>query len=153
MKFFTTTRLRPLSLFVVSVLLILAGYTLSNPGVLGLESFLCDWYKFGSEIRCGEKYNLIIGQPLFRGLRYVSVSFLLLIILPQTYQSWKKFGLWALPLAVLLTALTPVYGESFGPLPPRDQMAVFLAKVYLIISVIIIMYSWWNKPASDISKS
>jgi hypothetical protein len=121
------------------------GYVLLFPDFFGIFS-LCDQIQFfQGEYHCTAKFGIGIGRSLYWALPFVAFSFFLLAVLPQTYKDWKKFGLWALPLAVVLTALTPVYGESFGPLLARDQMASFLSQVYLGISVIIISYSFWKQ--------
>lgn len=138
-------RQRASLLFLITGLLVFVGYILSYPSIFGLEHSLCDWYSFGGKMQCYEKYQGSLGEPLLRSLPYISIPFFLLTFLPQAYKSWKRFGVWVLPIMVVLVALTPVYGEDFSPVPPRDQMAVFLAKIYLVVSVIIIAYSWWQQ--------
>lgn len=147
-----SSRQKALILLAISVLLGFVGYALIFPEKLNFN-FLQNCLKSPwGEVRCLDIYGASIGQPLYYSMKYISISFFVLVMTPQTYDSWRKFGYWALPAAFVLVAITPVYGEDFGPLPPRDMMAAFLAKWYMIISVIIIGYSWLKSRREDANR-
>ncbi len=118
-------------LFLLFSLLTFSGYMLTFPEYFELSGFF-------------NHHELSVGEPLYRGMKYITPVFLLLVFVPQTYHSWKKFGLWALPLFVILVAVTPVTGETFSPVPSRDIAALRLSQLFLIISAFIIVYSWWK---------
>ena len=93
---------------------------------------------------CFAQFGLSIGKPLYFAAWYIAPVFFILAFLPQTYNSWKKFGLWALPLGVILVAIMPVSGQPFAGVPSRGITALRLAQGFLIISVLIMAYSWWG---------
>jgi hypothetical protein len=133
----------------VSVLLGFVGYIVSHPKMFGLGDMLCDWYRFGGECRCYEIYQPSVGRPLTVGVKYISVPFLILAVIPRTYDSWKRFGYWALPLIIILALLMPPTQGGFHYLPNRSEIALFLSKWYMVVSIIIMAYSWWQQRSKE----
>lgn len=84
-------------------------------------------------------------NPLYNFFLYFAPVALILILIPKAiFKSWLKFAAWALPLAFLDIASTPVYGamQGFGMMPSgpgRDDAARSDGQLFLIISLIIIV--------------
>ncbi len=142
-------RIQSLVLFVFISLAGLFGYILLVPEFFGFWGLCEGTYVQQGARECFSEFGTSIGKPLYFASLYIAPVFLLLMFLPQTYHSWKKFGLWALPLIIILVILTPVTGEAFSPVPSRGLAALRLAQGFLIISVLIIAYSWWKEKQSS----
>ncbi len=89
-----------------------------------------------------------VTSPTFFFSVYFAPIALLLIFIPKAiFKSWLKFAAWALPLAFLDIASTPVYGamQGFGMMPSgpgRDDAARSDGQLFLIISLIIIVFGF-----------
>ena len=89
-----------------------------------------------------------VTNPLDSFTRFFIVIALILILIPKAiFKSWLKFAAWALPLAFLDIASTPVYGamQGFGMMPSgpgRDDAARSDGQLFLIISLIIIVFGF-----------
>ena len=118
---------------VVSIVLILVGYYLTNPEMFGL----CTPNELGY---CATPYNRSIGQPLVLGMISVSLSLLVLLFRQEAFQAWKKFAVWAIPLGVVPIALTPVQSGGAIGIPSIDrEIATWLVSgAFLLISLVII---------------
>ena len=138
-------RTRAILLFLITLFLIFVGYFLLLPEYFNAW-WLCEGaYVSGGELECFSKYGLSVGKPFFRALPYVAATFLLLAFIPYAYPHWRKFGYWTLPFFVLLVSITPVFGQSFAPVPQRTDLAIFLGQLFFLISAIIIAHSWWKQ--------
>ncbi len=89
-----------------------------------------------------------IGQPLGIGGLSLSIIFLILLFTKEAvFNSWKKFGIWYIPLAAILIFLAPSSsGGSFGYSMGFDREAVtmFTSGLFLIISLLIIITKSWR---------
>lgn len=131
-----------LLLLIVSVFGIGVGYIFRYPEVVNLYSWCTTIYENGEQ--CISKYTYTLGKPLYGGLPFVALSLLILMFVPFAVGKWKRFALWFVPLSVVLIALTPVFGESFSPVPPRETLTIWLGWLYLTISLILITTSIYH---------
>lgn len=122
-------RVLPLGLFFLSLIGFVVGYILTNSTSFAL--CLHDQYS------CRDLYNHI-GDPLFYGMGALAVVFFVLTLLPKTFDVWKKFGIWFVPLAALLFAFygEPGSGDLFSPYP--ETLFQWVSGLYLGISAVII---------------
>lgn len=80
-----------------------------------------------------------IGTGLFSGGISLSLIFLLLSFFPKTFSVWKKFGVWATPLLVIIFA---TYQGSRGfdlVSPSPEELFKWLSIAYAAISIFIIV--------------
>ena len=148
MKSSRKIRIGFVTFFFVSLLLGFWGYALMFPGYFGLASLSTCMEAPWGEIVCLSDYGLLVGKPLYLGALYITPVFLVIALLPKTYQAWKWFGVWALPLLIVFVKITPVIGDPVTLLPSRSLVAARLSQVFLVISTIIIAYSWWQNRKS-----
>ncbi len=92
------------------------------------------------------------GQPIFLLSIVLAIASTTLIFLRQeAFVAWKKFAIWAMPIGVILIALTPVQGGSgtIGvPSLDREIITWLVSGVFLLISLwIIVRASIANKEA------
>jgi len=96
----------------------------------------------------GHKYVFSVGDPLFLTSLSLSIIFLILLFTKEAvFNSWKKFGIWYIPLAAVLIFLAPSSsGGSFGYSMGFDREAVsmFTSALFLIISLLIIAIKSWR---------
>ena len=62
----------------------------------------------------------------------------------KVFYSWLKFAAWAIPLAIIFIAFTPVNSNAFMDFFPfyRDDAARLAGELFATISLILIVYKW-----------
>ena len=130
-------------------LCIYIGVSLSGVliGSIFMNSIMFGICPVGTSI-CPFKYTNTIGQPLVLFLGSLSLIFLILLFTKEAvWITWKKFGIWYIPLAALLIFITPSssggsFGYSMGL--DREGVTMFFSALFLIISLIIIAIKSWK---------
>lgn len=116
-------------LFIFSLVGFGAGLILKSSTELGLCLI--------SEPTCINNLTLI-GDGLFYGMSALSFVFFILLFTPNTFQVWKRFAIWFIPLATLLFIFypNPGSGDYFSPYP--EQIFKWVSVLYVVISILII---------------
>lgn len=84
--------------------------------------------------------SLTITKPLYNfSIFFIPLTIILVFISRNIFNSWLKFAVWALPLAFIYIAMTPVWDSSWLPFA-RDDAARLAGVVFSTISLIIIAY-------------
>ena len=87
-------------------------------------------------------------EALFFSSVSLFLTFLILLFTKEAvFSSWKKFGIWYIPLAALLIFLAPSssggsFGFSMGI--DREGVTMFISAVFLIVSILIIVVKSWK---------
>lgn len=81
--------------------------------------------------------------PAFYFLLSISLSLIALYFLPERiFNSWKKFAVWYIPLAVLIFVLTAddtSSGWAVPSLTAPEDLAIIFSVLYAIVTVAIIL--------------
>ena len=86
-------------------------------------------------------------KPLFFFSLFLLPITIILIFIPRsTFNSWLKFAAWAIPLAIIFIALTPVSSYAYMDLFPfyRDDAARLAGGVFAGVSLILIIWKWFT---------
>ena len=89
----------------------------------------------------GIGYLLIrISKALFYGMGALAIVFLILLFRPSAISAWKKFAKWYIPIVTFIFIFypNPSSGDFFSPYP--EQVFQWLSVMYVIVSVLIIMF-------------
>ena len=87
---------------------------------------------------------LEITNPLDNFARYFLVVTLILIFVPRgIFKSWLKFAVWAIPLAIIFIASTPVIDTSLLPFS-RDDAARLAGGVFSAASLLLILWKYFS---------
>ncbi len=83
-----------------------------------------------------------IGDPLFYGMGALAIIFFILLFMPKAIPLWEKFAKWFIPIATLIFIFypNPGSGDLFSPFP--EQIFQWISTLYILISLIIIGYSF-----------
>lgn len=89
-----------------------------------------------------------ITYPLyFFALFSLPIAIILVFIPRNIFNSWLKFAVWAIPLAIIFIAITPVSNPGaymdFFPFY-RDDAARLSSEIFSGISLILIIYKWFT---------
>ena len=87
----------------------------------------------------------IINPLYFFALYLLPIAVILMFVPRNTFNSWLKFAVWAIPLSAIFIATTPVnwtgIGMDFFPFY-RDDAARFAAEVFTVVTLIIIAWKY-----------
>jgi len=130
---------------VITLCVVVVGYIISNPLVLHLCK---ETYVFNGIIGCSDESIKTLGSPLLIFSLFVLLTNVVVAFLPEKFFfSWLKFALWAVPIAVVLIWLTPVYSSnmyidifSFT----RDDAARLAGEVFSGASLGLIIWKWFH---------
>lgn len=82
-------------------------------------------------------------KPLYNlALFLLPISFVLIFIPRNIFNSWLKFAAWAIPLAIIFIAMTPVVDNSLLPFS-RDDAARLAGGVFSALSLLLIIWKWF----------
>lgn len=125
-------------LILVSALLTVIGYVVSNPLTFGICQRV---YIFNGNSGCLDGSISAIGKPL---LTFSLASLFLLLGLsylksPVLY-AWLRFAVWGIPISAILIATTPETSNSWMPLYfiGKDSVTLITAILFTLISLTII---------------
>lgn len=109
---------------------------------LSVGYFFSKIYNCGYSVFCYNFETRIVG--LFYSSTALSFVFLILLVLPQTFNAWKKFAVWFVPLAALLFIFypDPGSGDYFSPYP--EQVFQWVSMMYIGASLGVIGVSLVN---------
>lgn len=82
-------------------------------------------------------------KPLyFFSIFFLIVAIILIFVQHSVFSSWLKLAVWAIPLAIILVALTPVNSNAFMDFFPfyRDDAARLAGEVFSGISLLLIVW-------------
>lgn len=83
-----------------------------------------------------------VTSPLyFFAIYFLPIALILAFIPRHLFNSWLKFAVWALPLAFIFMALTPVWDSSLLPFA-RDDAARLAGGVFAAASLILIIWKY-----------
>ena len=121
---------KPLFIFCVSMLVLVFSLGVCYGGV---------------ELLCapGKNENIAIFTILFSGSVVLS-NLLLLFFLDSYFVSWSRFAKYYLPIAALLVIIFPTTDSSILGFD-KEFMSWFLSGLFLVISIIIILYKHFHK--------
>lgn len=129
---------------ITSVLATGIGYIISNP----LMFHICATpYQFNGYTGCLDSSIKSIGSPLLIFALFFLPLAIILIFVPRTvFKSWLRFAVWALPLAFIYIALTPVTSHGFMDFFPfyRDDAARLASEIFSVVSLILIIWKWFS---------
>ena len=78
--------------------------------------------------------------PLFSfSIFFLPVVIILAFVPRHAFNAWLKFSVWALPLASIYIAMTPVWDSSWLPFA-RDDAARLAGEVFSGVSLILIIW-------------
>ena len=137
---------KKISLFIlISFVGLFLGYCLTYPTNFGI----CQ----STDDACSLSLAYSIGTPLLFGIPTITLILFILLLLPQqVFNVWKKFALFAIPLAIIWIALIPIQcSEGFTIISCLDRkLATWLASgLFLGISLIIILVKSLGKNVSE----
>jgi len=82
-------------------------------------------------------------NPLYNfSIFFLIVAIILIFVQHSVFKSWLKFAAWAIPLAIILVALTPVNSNAFMDFFPfyRDDAARLAGEVFSGLSLLLIVW-------------
>ncbi len=127
--------------FIVSVVVLIVGYVLSNPDLLGFCS--------NSDISCVNSLTSV-GNPILIALIPISfISLVLLFVKDRVFHIWEKFAKWYIPLIFLIIWIIPTPSRGDYVTPDTFILSLFFFWLYALISLILIIYKTLklkNKP-------
>lgn len=95
-----------------------------------------------------DRTYLSITYPFFVFSLFLLPIVLILAFVPRRiFNSWLKFAMWALPLAFIYIAMTPVWDSSWLPFV-RDDAARLAGGVFAVISLLLIAYKYFTSRRS-----
>ncbi|MCX6786235.1 MAG: hypothetical protein NTU85_00170 [Candidatus Kaiserbacteria bacterium] len=127
---------------VVILIAVMAGYLISHPIVFHI---CANTYKFNDYTGCLDSSIKSIGFPLLIfSLWVLLATFVAIFFSEKIFRSWLKFVAWAIPLAIIFIAITPVSSTAVMDFFPfyRDDAARLAGEVFSVISLIIIIWKW-----------
>lgn len=137
----------------VDFFLLAVAYVLRNQALFGI----CDHpYAFNDYIGCLDPLSHAIGKPLYLfAIRSSIVVPFLFFINDAVFRRWSFFSLVWLWLSFTIIIITPEYlGGWINIGPDRDDMAAFMAWLFVIISLaMMIRDSFRGKKANRKGKS
>ena len=91
--------------------------------------------------------SLTITKPLYNfSIFFVPIALIFAFVQRSIFNSWLKFAAWAIPLAIIFIALTPVnftgLGMDFFPFY-RDDAARLAGKLFAGISSILVIWKYF----------
>lgn len=79
-------------------------------------------------------------NPLYNfALFFLPTAILLAFVPREIFKSWLKFAVWAIPLAIIFIAMTPVIDTSLLPFS-RDDVARLAGGVFSAGSLVLILW-------------
>ena|SRR3989338_4375008 len=82
--------------------------------------------------------------PLYSFSLFILPITIILAFVPRSmFNSWLKFSAWAIPLAIIFIAITPVIDTSLLPFS-RDDAARLVGGLFAIISLLLIIYKYFS---------
>ena len=141
-----STRKMILGLLILSFVGFAIGYLMTNSYDFGF--CYSDFSTNTFDVSCHDSYENI-GNPLFYGMSALSIIFLILTFLPETFPAWKKFAKWFIPLATLLFIFYPDPGSGDYLSPYPEQVFKWVSIVYVAVSLAIIS---WNLTKQKLNK-
>jgi hypothetical protein len=101
---------------------------------------------FGTTSYCDPKYLDILGFPLIAlGQMLAIIAVVLLLANAETFRKWLKVSAFYIPTAILLVYW--IYPLRFppGPVVPASQGVYPFGWLYVLISVGIVLISWFRQ--------
>ncbi len=83
-------------------------------------------------------------NPLYNfSLFLLPIVIILAFVSREIFKSWLKLVVWAIPLAIIFIAMTPVVDTSLLPFS-RDDAARLAGQVFSAISLLLILWKWFS---------
>ncbi len=89
---------------------------------------------------------LTVTNPLYSfSIFFLLVAIILVFVQRSIFNSWLKFAVWAIPLAIIFIAMTPVNSNAFMDFFPfyRDDAARLAGELFFGVSLILIIWKWF----------
>ena len=99
--------------------------------------YLSKIYECGNSLFCNFIY-FRVGDGLLYGTGALFVVFVVLYLMPDTFNAWKKFAVWFVPLATLVFIFTPEPQGLDLLTPYPEQVFQWVSAIYVIVSLVII---------------
>lgn len=122
------------NILVVSAALALALLSINYIGTYEL----CNQNRDCAHILAGSLVILLVVIP------FSLLSIITYFINEAIFKSWISFAKWWVPLTIVLTILTPeATGSAFVPFFARSDVAIGMSALFLVISLVIIIWKSW----------
>jgi hypothetical protein len=112
-------------------------------------SYFSDWCIFANGTCYGtviSHISLSVTQPFFYffAIYFLPIAIVVIFVPRRVFNSWLKFAAWAIPLAIIFIALTPVNSNAFMDFFPffRDDAARLSGELFAAASLILIIWKW-----------
>ena len=87
---------------------------------------------------------LEVTKPLYNfSLFSLPIAIVLAFVPREIFKSWLKFAVWAIPLAIIFIASTPVIDTSLLPFS-RDDAARLAGGVFSAASLLLILWKYFS---------
>jgi len=91
-----------------------------------------------------DRIFLDITKPLyFFALYFLPIAIVLVFVPREIFKSWLKLAAWALPLAIIFIAMTPVIDTSLLPFQ-RDDAARLAGGLFAVVSLLLIAWKHFS---------
>ena len=91
---------------------------------------------------CRTALSRTVGEPLVNGFFVLlPIPVILFFLRPEVFKTWAKFAAVALPLGIILIAITSPQGSGSFATPDIDREIItwFVSILFLVISLILIL--------------
>ena len=112
----------------------LVGIVLFTISIFSQEIRLCPAYSYSS---CSSFFDMI-AESIFISIPLFLLSIITYKMRNETLQKWLKFTYVWVPITIILTFLSPEYGNSLLPIE-KSSVSFVMSFLFLIISLIIII--------------
>src|SRR3989338_1376891 len=132
--------------FVLAGIVYLAGQYFRGAWFPGFTWPLpCNEIVFGSTSYCDPRYLDSLGFPLIAlGQMLAIVAVALLLTNADTFRRWLKFTVFYIPAVVLLALWIYPFRIPPGPVVPISQGVYPFGWLFVIISLVIVLVSWFR---------
>lgn len=143
------TRKIILTLLVLSVVGIGVGYILDN--LFHISNCYTDGV-YKDNVLCEDFFDHM-GEALIPSMSALAIVFLAFLFVPQTFPVWKRFAIWAIPVAAFLMSIAPQsnsggLGGGIGFGPTAEDAYIWVPTIFVLTSLIIIIRAWWKSRKS-----
>ncbi|MDO8593843.1 MAG: hypothetical protein Q7R59_03025 [bacterium] len=86
---------------------------------------------------------LSVTKPLYLfSLLFLPIAIVLAFVPRETFKSWLKLAVWALPLLLIFIATQPVVSGFLST--DRDDAARLAGQVFAVISIGLVIWKWFT---------
>lgn len=94
---------------------------------------------------CLNNSNNIAEPLLIISIPFIAILSILFLLAEIYFVTWRKFAIIFLPIATILTAITPSRGNNYISDIDRGKMVSLMSGLFFVISLLIIIYQKFFK--------